>query len=172
MRKTVALVGASSTGKTTVYDLLKHRLGEYSHKDETSRFVNSYGFPINMDATNESHLAISSKHLEDLTTPGNLLLDRCYMDLMVYSKFTDKLTVSTHNFIEDTWNRIKDKYTHYIYFPIEGTAQDDGVRNTDETIRAQVDEEFKALLEGTRKPYLTVSGTPMVRMYQILNYIE
>jgi nicotinamide riboside kinase len=172
MIKRIALVGASSTGKTTVYELLKNKLPKYEFINESTRSVAKYGFPINELGTSETQLAISSFHLEALLQPYNLVLDRCYMDLLVYSKFMDKLSVKTYNYIEDTWNRVKSEYTHYIYFPIEFDSVDDGVRSINEEWRIKVDDEFKAVLEGVRQPYLTITGSPMQRVEQILEYIK
>jgi nicotinamide riboside kinase len=172
MIKKVALVGASSTGKTTVYELLKGKLPKYEFINESTRTVASYGFPINESGTSETQLTISSFHLEALLKPGNVILDRCYMDLLVYSNFMDKISKEAHNYIEDTWNRVKNEYTHYIYFPIEFQSVDDGVRSINEEWRVKIDKEFQLLLEGVRKPYLTVTGSPLQRVQQILNFIK
>ncbi len=94
------------------------------------------------------------------------------MDVLVYSRFLDKIKPITYNYIEDTWNRIKKEYTHYIYFPIEFDSVDDGVRSVNEDWRTKVDNEFKAVLEGVRQPYLTITGSPMQRVDQILNFIK
>ena len=172
MIKRIALVGASSTGKTTVYELLKNKLPKYEFINESTRTVGSYGFPINESGTSETQLAISSFHLEALLKPGNVVLDRCYMDLLVYSNFMDKISKEAHNYIEDTWNRVKNEYTHYIYFPIEFKSVDDGVRSVNEEWRVKIDKEFQFLLEGVRKPYLTVTGSPLQRVEQILEFIK
>ena len=172
MVKRIALVGASSTGKTTVYELLKNKLPKYEFINESTRTVGSYGFPINESGTSETQLAISSFHLEALLKPGNVVLDRCYMDLLVYSNFMDKISKEAHNYIEDTWNRVKNEYTHYIYFPIEFKSVDDGVRSVNEEWRKKIDKEFQLLLEGVRKPYLTVTGSPLQRVEQILEFIK
>jgi len=172
MIKRIALVGASSTGKTTVYELLKNKLPKYEFINESTRTVGSYGFPINESGTSETQLAISSFHLEALLKPGNVVLDRCYMDLLVYSNFMDKISKEAHNYIEDTWNRVKNEYTHYIYFPIEFKSVDDGVRSVNEEWREKIDKEFQLLLEGVRKPYLTVTGSPLQRVEQILEFIN
>ena len=42
----IALVGASSTGKTTVYELLKNKLPKYEFVNESTRTIGGYGFPI------------------------------------------------------------------------------------------------------------------------------
>lgn len=172
MVKRIALVGASSTGKTTVYELLKNKLPKYEFINESTRTVGSYGFPINEAGTSETQLAISSFHLEALLKPGNVVLDRCYMDLLVYSRYMNEISVETYNYIEATWNRVKNEYTHYIYFPIEFKSVDDGVRSVNEDWREAIDEEFQLLLEGVRKPYLTVTGSPLQRVEQILEFIK
>ncbi len=171
MIKRIALVGASSTGKTTVYELLKNKLPQYHFINESTRTVGNYGFPINEFGTDATQLAISSFHLEALLKPGNMVLDRCYMDLIVYSEHMD-IDDSTKNYIEDTWHRVKDEYTHYVYFPIEFESVDDGVRSVSEEWRVDIDNEFKKYLSGVRQPYLTVNGSPMQRVDQILNFIK
>ena len=166
----IALVGASSTGKTTVYELLKNKLPKYEFVNESTRTVGSYGFPINEKGTDATQLAISAFHLEALLQPYNLVLDRCFMDVIVYSKYMD-IDKSTFNYIQDTWDRIKNEYTHYIYFPIEFDSVDDGVRSVNEDWRVKIDKEFQKKLKGVRQPYLTVTGSPMQRLNQILEFI-
>ena len=171
MVKRVALVGASSTGKTTVYELLKGKLPKFEFVNESTRTVGSYGFPINEFGTDATQLAISSFHLEALLKPGNIIFDRGYLDLLVYTNYMD-VSNSTKDYIEDTWNRVKNEYTHYVYFPIEFKSVDDGVRSINEEWREDIDKEFQLLLEGVRKPYLTVTGSPLQRVEQILNFIK
>ena len=172
MTQRIALVGASSTGKTTVYELLKNKLPKYEFVNESTRTVGSYGFPINEEGTDATQLAISSFHLEALLQPYNLVLDRCYMDLVVYSHFMEGIEEKTLRYIEDTWNRIKGEYTHYVYFPIEFDSVDDGVRSVNEDWREKVDGLFQDVLEGVRQPYLTITGSPMQRVEQILDFIK
>ena len=172
MIKRIALVGASSTGKTTVYELLKNKLPKYEFVNESTRTVAEYGFPINEQGTSETQLAISSFHLEALLRPYNMILDRCYLDLVVYSSLMPNCSEETFGYIDATWERIKDEYTHYIYFPIEFDAVDDGVRSIDENWRQDVDKEFYLNLQEVRQPYLTVTGSPMQRVEQILDFIK
>ena len=171
MVRRIALVGASSTGKTTVYELLKGKLPKYEFINESTRTVGSYGFPINEKGTDATQLAISSFHLEALLNPGNIIFDRGYLDLIVYTNYMN-VDASTKTYIEDTWKRVKNEYTHYIYFPIEFASVDDGVRSVNEDWREKIDKEFQLLLDGVRKPYLTVTGSPLQRVEQILNFIK
>ena len=172
MVKRIALVGASSTGKTTVYELLKTKLPKYEFVNESTRTVGSYGFPINEAGTSETQLAISSFHLEALLQPYNLVLDRCYMDLVAYSRFMPNISKETLKYILDTWQRVKNEYTHYVYFPIEFDSVDDGVRSIDEQWRKDIDDEFFEMLQDVRQPYLSVTGSPMQRVEQILEFIQ
>ena len=171
MVKRIALVGASSTGKTTVFELLKNKFPKYEFVNESTRSVAKYGFPINEFGTDATQLAISSFHLEALLKPGNILFDRGYLDLLVYTNHMD-VDDSTKNFIEDTWHRVKGEYTHYIYFPIEFASVDDGVRSVNEEWREEIDQEFKKELDNIYKPYLTVTGSPLQRVEQILDFIK
>ena len=59
-----------------------------------------------------------------------------------------------------------------VYFPIEFESVDDGVRSIDEKWRNDIDLEFQCILDGVRKPYLTVTGSPMQRLEQILKFID
>lgn len=170
--KRIALVGASSVGKTTVYELLKSKLPYYEFVNESTRTVGKYGFPINEAGTSETQLAISSFHLEALLTREDLLLDRCYLDLVVYSSYMENISDSTYNFILDTWMRVKDQYTHFIYFPIEFRSVDDGVRSVNEEWRTKIDNQFRSNLVTMGRDYLTVTGSPNQRVEQILNYIK
>ena len=172
MIKRIALVGASSTGKTTVYELLKNKLPKYEFVNESTRTVGSYGFPINEKGTDATQLAISSFHLEALLQPYNCILDRCYLDLVVYSSLMPNCSEEAFNYINATWNRIKDEYTHYVYFPIEFDSVDDGVRSIDEKWRQDVDQEFYNNLKEINKPYLTITGSPMQRVEQIMEFIK
>ncbi len=170
--KRIALIGTSSVGKTTVFELLKNKLPKYEFISETTRTVNSYNFPINEQGVDSTQLAISNLHLYNLTLPYNLILDRCYLDLLVYSYLLKNVSDNTRSFVTDMWYKIKDHYTHLIYFPIEFKVVDDGVRSINEEWREEVDAQFKYELERYDKDYLTISGSPMQRVNQIMKYIK
>ena len=76
------------------------------------------------------------------------------------------------DFIIDTWARVQSEYTHFVYFPIEFEAIDDGERSIDEGWRRIIDQEFMNQLDITDRQYLTVTGSPMQRVNQILKYIK
>jgi nicotinamide riboside kinase len=172
MRKTIVLVGSSSTGKSTVFELLKNRLPNYQFISESTRTVAKYGFPINEDGVDKTQLAILAFHLKSLLIPGNLVLDRGLLDNLVYTENLDNVDKKTLYYIEDTFKQVAEEYTHVIYFPIEFLSVNDGVRSVNEEWRSAIDERFKFYLDKYyNQRYLTVSGSPMQRVSQIINYI-
>lgn len=164
----IALVGSSSTGKSTVAELLKSKLHRYEFVAESTRTVRSYGFPINEEGTSNTQLAITAFHLEALLSDFDLVLDRGFLDLVVYSRLLDNMEGPVLDYIEATWKRVKHNYTGYVYFPIEFDSVDDGVRSVNEEWRRAVDKEFVKELEASNIDYLTISGSPMQRVNQIL----
>lgn len=171
MIKRIALVGAGSTGKTTVFELLKNAYPKYEFLSETTRTVKNYGYEINENGTDTTQLAISTRHLLNLTSPYNLILDRCYLDLHVITQTLPEVSEKTKRFVTDTWEYVKNEYTHFIYFPIEFQAVDDSVRSLNEEWRKEIDEKFQKELIGLRN-VLRVSGSPMTRVKQIKEFIK
>lgn len=172
IQKRIALVGSSSTGKTTVFELLKNKLPKYEFINESTRTVMRYGYPINEEGTDETQLAILAFHLAALLEPYNLVLDRCLLDTLAYSLITD-IHERTIKYVTDTFEKVKDEYTHLVYFPIEFDSVQDGERTDNEEWRRRADRTFVELLNKYYPgKYLTVTGSPMQRVTQILKYIE
>jgi nicotinamide riboside kinase len=167
----IALVGSSSTGKSTVFNILQSSLRYYKFISESTRTVARYGFPINEDGTDLTQLAISSFHLKSLLIDQDVILDRCYMDLVAYSRCISSISKPVLSYIEDTWQDVKNKYSLYIYFPIEFESVEDGVRSVNESWRQKVDEEFKIICSDIQVPVIHVNGSPIERADQILNYM-
>jgi hypothetical protein len=60
----------------------------------------------------------------------------------------------TISYIEDTFNQVREEYTHVVYFPIEFNAVNDGVRSVNEEWRRSADDKFKRLLSKYYKIFL------------------
>ena len=171
MRKVIALVGSASVGKTTVFEILKNKFPKYEFINESTRTVSKYEYRINEGGSDNTQLAIAAFHLKALLQPYNLILDRCMMDALVYTRVTD-VTEGTRDYMQHIWDEVKDEYTYFIYFPIEFAAVDDGVRSVNEEWRKQIDDEFKVELDKLGRDYLTVTGSPMQRVKQIIDHVR
>lgn len=152
---------------------MKTKLVNYTFVSESTRTVKSYGYEINEEGDDSTQLAILSFHLKTLLEPGHLVLDRGMLDVLVYSENLRDIQKRTITYVKDTFKDVKDEYTHIVYFPIEFNAVDDGVRSVNEEWRREIDSKFKQYLdEYYSGKYLTVTGSPMQRLKQILNFVK
>jgi len=165
------LCGTSSTGKSTASELLKKELPNYTFISESTRTVKSYGLEINEEGGEATQLAIACFHLEALLSEDNLILDRGFLDLIVYSRLLPNLNPDVLAYIEDMWRRIAPQYTKICYFPIEFRSTDDGVRSLSDAWREEVDREFRRELRRVDVEYMTVRGSKEERVTKIKNYI-
>jgi hypothetical protein len=166
--KIIALSGTSSTGKTTIFNLLRQYLPQYEFIDSINRTINNMGFPINELGTDLTQLAISTKNLSILTHEQSMVIDRGYLDLVAYSSNLN-VQPQTMQLILDTWQDVKLRYTHIIYFPIEFELVDDGTRSINKEWHKAVDLSYQEILKNVQ--HLRVTGAVEQRLEQILNYI-
>lgn len=173
----IGLVGSSSTGKSTVFSLFPQfpYFEDFDFISESTRTVREFGFPINEQGTGETQLAISTFHLRALLSKKPTILDRCYLDLLVYTDILQEdglVSEHVYKYVVDTWEEVMYEYNLFIYFPIEFPAVKDGVRSVDEGWRRRVDEKFKYYFNLYKLSPLVVTGSPKNRIKQIQNYLE
>ena len=173
----IGLVGSSSTGKSTVFSLLPQfpYFEDFDYTSESTRTVLEFVFPINEQGTGETQLAISTFHLRALLSRKPTILDRCYLDLLVYTHILHedgKVPEYVYQYIVETWEEVQYEYNLFVYFPIEFPAVEDGVRSVDEEWRRRVDKTFRYFFDLYRITPLTVTGSPKNRIKQIQNYLE
>lgn len=172
MHNKIALVGTSSTGKTTTFNLLKNELPQYKFINESTREIKNCGFKINEDGTDTTQLAISTFHLAALLEERDVILDRCYLDLLVYTGNIPGISEEVRSYVEQTWEKVKDQYTHFIYFPIEFKSVDDGVRSVNEQWRKNIDRNFVDAIKYYKLPYTVATGSPQQKVKEILRFIK
>jgi len=170
-KERIILCGTSSTGKSTILEVLKGDLLSYKFISESTRTVKSYGLGINEEGSESTQLAIAAFHLEALLSEEDLILDRGFLDLVVYSRMLPNLNTQVLAYIEDMWRRIAPQYTKICYFPIEFSIVDDGVRTLSSSWRESVDKEFRKELERLGADYIIVRGTREERLITVKDYI-
>lgn len=185
----IFLVGASGTGKSTVYRALRDLLPNVPTISNVARTLMSQGkvtlntssgaenqriiFNEFIDRINEypaNHPLISERHLIDCLAYTRAMLmrlrpsDPAYRDMRIEEGEEDDLLLmymASH------------PSDQFIYFPIEFPMEDDGVRSNDPIFRADTDQNIRRLLNiYTDGEYLTVTGTAEERILQVRNWLN
>jgi predicted ATPase len=143
-----AICGAQSVGKTTVVNELK------KHGIETlgkiTRDLAAKGFLINEAGTDDTQLAILEAHIERSKLTGNILLDRCILDGIVYTHYLyeeGQVSLETLNKYMDMFGEAIVGYENIFYIRPEFDITDDGERSTNIAFRDRIVELFEKYIE-------------------------
>lgn len=168
----IGFIGAQSTGKTTILNLLHNALPHYQKCNEATRWVLELGIGINENGNDLTQELILMKHLENLSLYDNMITDRTLIDGYVYTKYLHSLGKVSDSILEKTRSamyRLIHKYDVIYYLPIEFELENDGVRSVDEEFRLEIDKNFKELVQELNKDYniQTLTGSPQERLQTI-----
>lgn len=184
MKTKIILIGASCTGKSTISNMFKDRMGLKIIPSIIREISKKTGAKINEDGGVESQALFFDTYMEILSKNDWQLSDRGMIDVMGYTawlrdhaeeKGLDKYSVEHEYWREQEAFRVfHDKYGDniaYIFFPVEFELKDDGVRSKDENYRNETSRNMKGVLDGLGIEYLEVHGDPEERYQQIIDYI-
>lgn len=182
----ILLVGASSTGKTTILNMMDSKYNKIT--EVVRRLVKDKGIDINEHGSIETQKLIFDTYVNELSNNDNYVSDRCLIDVLGYTTTNYTRMDETDPLKNDMLTELGREYdamfewfaenkdVKIIYFPIEFDSVDDGVRSTDEQYRKETDENMKLLVGCVKEvlgyDYLTVHGTPEERLKQINEYID
>lgn len=181
----IGFLGSHSTGKTSVADeIVRSRLlDDIAFVPSTARKINSYGYPINQQATPVSQFLVTVSRMvdEDTIASGNhkyTVSDRTPLDSLAY----------THWQARNVWNMQADdpyltysrelvlthmkKYDHVFFFPVTWGLMADGIRSDSEKYRVEVGGLMKSLADFYGVQYHTVPDvSPMGRAAYIIDVV-
>lgn len=180
----INFTGASSTGKTTVLELLKKELPEYKINTGVIReLAVQHGLALNESSTEASQSAIFdaySKFLDD-NQDVDYISDRCIIDPLAYTLVLTAQCKLDRDILIYQWNAVQKaveehKLDYVFYFPIEFANVSDGVRSDDNDFRSETDCGIRAMLGDLKRRYpwfefIEVRGTPEERQKIILDFI-
>jgi hypothetical protein len=168
----IGMTGAHGTGKTSMAQAM---INSPAFKDfvlvpSTARQINSYGLPINREATELSQILVPILRMVDehetTTNPQNTLYkhgiisDRTPLDSLAYTFYHNEYVWENGDLVENVARRLTEmhmKTYHFVlYFPIYWEMEEDGVRDPDESYRVKIDDYIIQCLEMLNVPYLTV----------------
>lgn len=168
-----AITGAQSVGKTT----LLQSLNKHGHRSqgEITRVLASKGFKINESGTDETQIAILQAHIEREQTMSDIILDRCMLDGLVYTKYLfEEGQVQEQTLIKylDVFEQSIKKYDKIFYIRPEFNLVDDGARSTNVKFRDRIVELFDEYIEEFNVPVIVITGTVQERTNQIIKELN
>lgn len=167
----IGMAGAQGTGKTSMAEaMLTHGFNLFKLVPSTARQIKEYGYPINREATELSQILVpllrmidESEQMTNKYTRFNhqgIISDRTLIDSLAYTMYQVANVWDDGAFIEHVTFRLTQMYMRtyniVLYFPVYWDSVDDGVRDSDEAYRREIDLNIKSALELLDIEYLTV----------------
>ena len=92
---------------------------------------------------------------------------------MAFTNCAKRVSYIDGDAFADYASRFVRQYDYIFYISPEGMdVEDNGVRETDTTYRAEIDKEIKKLLNKYRPIYFELKGTTNERINQMMNIIQ
>lgn len=175
MELRIILTGAQGTGKTSVLNHFKSCLKPIT---EVARKLHSQGIKINEEGDDNTQRLIFNEYLQKLSEKTDYISDRGLSDVIAYTMYLvnsgnikdEKLLNEQLSIFEKFMKDNPDIIV--VYFPIEFSLKDDGVRSMNEDFRKSIDENILKLIKQYCPNFLTVSGTIEERINQIISYAD
>ena len=181
MRKFIAIIGAHSTGKTTLSKSVEQELKRversvYRHESSSPRKFASAGHLINDEVTGATQMLITFEHLSHLlANPAEYIVtDRFVADNLAYTRLGN-----CGRDVEEIHERFLSYLLYFfgskilwIYVPIEFSLVPDGVRHPNPEFQQQVDKEIQNIIDHYGIPVRPVTGNVEDRTLQVLDLLK
>lgn len=159
-----------SVGKTTLVNALKNipEFKDYHFATERSKYLNSLGIPLNTDSTLKGQNIFLAERCAELMNE-NLITDRTVIDVIAFTKLAKSISYIDGDAFEEYAKRFIREYNYIFYISPEGIAiEDNGVRETDELYRNEIDLNIKQLLAKYQPWHHVLTGSTEERVKQVL----
>ena len=159
-----------SVGKTTLVNTLKNipEFKDYHFATERSKYLNSLGIPLNTDSTLKGQNIFLAERCAELMNE-NLITDRTIVDVMAFTKLAKSISYIDGDAFEEYAKRFIREYNYIFYISPEGIAiEDNGVRETDELYRNEIDLNIRQLLAKYQPWHHVLTGSTEERVKQVL----
>ena len=170
----IGLTGTMSVGKTTLVKALSEieQFKGYTCTTERSQYLSSLGIPLNHATTIEGQTIFLAERVTELMQDC-LITDRTIIDVMAFTNCAKRVSYIDGDAFADYASRFVRQYDYIFYISPDGMdIEDNGVRETDATYRAEIDNEIKKLLNKYRPIYFELKGTTNERINQMMNIIQ
>ena len=166
----IGFCGTMSVGKTTLVNTLKNipEFKDYHFATERSKYLNSLGIPLNTDSTLKGQNIFLAERCAELMNE-NLITDRTIVDVMAFTKLAKSISYIDGDAFEEYAKRFIREYDYIFYISPEGIAiEDNGVRETDEKYRNEIDLTIRQLLNRYKPWHHVLTGSTEERVKQVL----
>jgi len=170
----IGFTGTQSVGKTSLVKALQDsgKFPNYNFITERSKYLNELGIPLNTDSTLKGQTIFLAERCAELICE-NIITDRTVLDVMAFTLSSKTMNYPDKERFVDLAKRVLGDYDYIFYISPEGIpVEDNGVRETDEEYRNEIDSAIKFLSNqygGLIKNFNTISGTTEERISQIVN---
>jgi len=157
----VVLSGVQSSGKSTLLEDMKKDVGDMPIYEEIVRTLIKSGIKINKEADHYSQSEILKAHYRNSLLNGEFISDRGAIDAFVYGTWSylqGEFTYEEHKEQEAIFLSCLPMYTHHYYLPIEFEAVSDGVRDTDEEYRKELERIYYMTYRKYNIPFVELCG--------------
>lgn len=140
----ITLTGAHSTGKTTLLEALRSEFGDkFEYVSGITRSMVAKGLAINEKGDNITQLLILNTHFDNLFKTKDAILDRCLLDVYIYTKYLHIEGKVDKWVVEYAYKLLHDiaihKYKIIFYTdPDDVPLVDDGVRSVNHKFRNDI----------------------------------
>ena len=166
----IGLCGTMSVGKTTLVNALKNvpEFKDYTFTTERSKYLNSLGIPLNTDSTLKGQNIFLAERCTELMQE-NIITDRTVIDVIAFTKLAKSISYIDGDAFEEYAKRFIREYDYIFYVSPEGTIiEDNGVRETNQKYRDEIDQTIKLLLYKYKPWFNILKGSTEERVKQVL----
>jgi nicotinamide riboside kinase len=166
----IGLCGTMSVGKTTLVNALKNipEFKDYIFTTERSKYLNSLGIPLNTDSTLKGQNIFLAERCTELMQE-NIITDRTVIDVIAFTKLAKSISYIDGDAFEEYAKRFIREYDYIFYVSPEGTIiEDNGVRETNQKYRDEIDQTIKLLLYKYKPWFNILKGSTEERVKQVL----
>ena len=166
----IGFCGTMSVGKTTLVNALKNvpEFKDYHFATERSKYLNSLGIPLNTDSILKGQNIFLAERCAELMNE-DLITDRTVVDVMAFTKLAKSISYIDGDAFEEYAKRFIREYDYIFYISPEGIAiEDNGVRETDEKYRNEIDLTIRQLLNRYKPWHHVLTGSTEERVKQVL----
>lgn len=170
----IALVGAHSTGKSTIFnELQKHEF----FKENGFKFIESatrkLAKKLNEQGDEENQGLLLSEVMRRAFVDWSIC-DRSVLDVTCYTKALyedDRVTDEFYIYSSQVVKDIMPLYDYIFYFPPEFDIVDDGVRSHSKEYRQKIVDNFEYFIEKFNLKVISVKGSVEERVEFILKVL-